>query len=228
MEIRHLALENGWNSNEILQNANKLILGSFNPFMNNGENADYYYGRRTNYFWRIMAEIEDLNPEYYLNNLDLKLECMNRFGFCFLDLISSINITCQGNDEAIIERFVRRKIYKEFSDQVLFTTSTKFESKKLNVSRVYNQDVLDLIQQGNIRKVIHTLGNNTIDLGFGTKPKEKNLGVDGFQGFVNQIVNQNNAVVISESYSPSGRAVKGGGSNYLNELKQWLRVHIVE
>ena len=228
MIIRHVALENGWNSNEILQNANKLILGSFNPFANNGENADYYYGRRTNYFWKVIAEIEGLNPEYYFNNLDLKLECMNRFRFCFLDLISSIDITCQENDEAIIERFVRMKIYKEFSDQVLFTTSTNFENNEINVSRVYNHDVVALIQRGNIRKVIHTLGNNTIDSGFRTKPKEKNLGRDGFQGFVNQVVNQNDAVVISESYSPSGRAVKAGGPNYLNDLKQWLRVHIIE
>lgn len=39
MIIRHVALENEWNTNEILQNANKLILGSFNPFNIDGDNV---------------------------------------------------------------------------------------------------------------------------------------------------------------------------------------------
>ena len=85
MIVRHVTLVNEWNRNEILQNAQKLILGSFNPYNLNGDNTDYYYGRFTNYFWKAMAEINNLNPNIFFNNLDY----MNRYKFCCLDVIDS-------------------------------------------------------------------------------------------------------------------------------------------
>lgn len=227
MIVRHVALENEWNRNAILQNSQKLILGSFNPYNLNGDNTDYYYGRFTNYFWKAMAEINNLNPNIFFNNLELKLDYMNRYKFCFLDVIDSIEIESRDNNETVINNFINQKIYTEFSDQVLFTTRTAFENSNITVSRTYNPIILSLIQQGGIRKVIHTMGNNTIGIDFRTKQQENRLGANGFQGFINQIRYQNNIDFIPQSYSPSGRAVKTGGPNYFNNLKNWLSMHII-
>lgn len=228
MIVRHAAIENNWNTVEILQNADKLILGSFNPHNINGDNADYYYGRCTNYFWKAIAELNNLNPNIFFNNLDLKLEYMLRYKFCFLDVIDSIEIECEQNNQLSINAFINQKIYTEFSDQVLFTTRTSFNNNIITVNRTYNQCILNLIQQGGIRRVIHTMGNNTIGIDFRTKWQENRLGANGFQGFINQIRNQNNINFISESYSPSGRAVKTGGPNYFNDLKNWLQNNILD
>lgn len=228
MIVRHAAIENNWNTVEILQNADKLILGSFNPHNMNGDNADYYYGRCTNYFWKAIAELNNLNPNIFFNNLDLKLEYMLRYKFCFIDVIDSIEIECEQNNQLSINAFINQKIYTEFSDQVLFTTRTSFNNNIITVNRTYNQCILNLIQQGGIRRVIHTMGNNTIGIDFRTKWQENRLGANGFQGFINQIRNQNNINFISESYSPSGRAVKTGGPNYFNDLKNWLQNNILD
>lgn len=227
MIVNHAALENGWNFNGHLQNAEKLILGSFNPYNFNGDNADYYYGRSTNYFWKAVAELNNLNSDIFFNNLDLKLEYMYRYRFCFLDIIDSIQIECQDDNELVINQFVNKKIYKEFSDQVLFTTKTSFQKNTIRVTRTYNQSVIDLIQQGGIQKIIHTMGNKTIGINFTTRWQENQLGVNGFQGFINQIINQNNIAFTPLSYSPSGRAVKTGGPNYFNNLKNWLNTEIL-
>jgi hypothetical protein len=227
MIISHVALENEWNRTEILQNAQKLILGSFNPYNLNGNNTDYYYGRNTNYFWKAIAEINNLNPNIFFNNLDLKLEYMKLYRFCFLDVIDYIEIVSQENNDLIINNFINQKIYNEFSDQVLFTTNTLFQNNNITVRRTYNGSILNLIQNGRIQKIIHTMGNNTININFTTKWQENMLGVNGFQGFINQILNQNNINFISQSYSPSGRAVKIGGTNYFNGLKNWLNEHII-
>jgi hypothetical protein len=228
MIVRHVALENEWNTNENLQNAQKLILGSFNPYNVNGDNTDYFYGRCTNYFWKALAELNNLNPNIFFNNLDLKLEYMHRYRFCFMDVIDSIEIECQDNNELIMNNFINQKIHTEFSDQVLFTTRTSFENNEINVTRTYNHSIINLIRQGGIQRVIHTMGNNTIGIDFRTKWQENRLGANGFQGFINQIRNQNNINFISQSYSPSGRAVKTGGPNYFNNLKNWLQSNILD
>jgi hypothetical protein len=227
MIVRHVALENEWNRNEILQNAQKLILGSFNPYNMNGQNADYYYGRCTNYFWKAIAEINNLMPDIFFNNLVLKLEYMNKYRFCFLDVIDSIEILSTDNNELLVNDFINKKICTEFSDQVLFTTKTYFQNNKITLTRTYNVSILNLIQKGTINKIIHTMGNNTIGVDLRTRWQENGLGARGFQGFINQIVDQNYANFVPQSFSPSGRAVKNGGLTYFNDLKNWLRNHIM-
>jgi hypothetical protein len=227
MIITHVALENGWNRDHLLQNAEKLILGSFNPFNQNGDNTDYYYGRSTNYFWKAIAELNRLNTNAFLNNLELKLDYMNRFKFCFLDVINSIEIQSDDNNERAILDFVNQKIFTEFSDQVLFTSNTSFGNNRIKVTRTYNSDILPLIEQGRIRTILHTMGNNTIRMNLTTKPKELRLGVNGFQGFINDIVAIENVRFVNQSFSPSGRAVNTGGPDYFNELKNWLSQHVL-
>lgn len=227
MLIRHAALENEWDTNEILQNANKLILGSFNPFNVNGDNADYYYGRCTNYFWKAIAELHNLNPKIFFNNLDLKLEYLRRYRFCILDVIDSIEIQSEQNNQSLLNDFINKKIYTEFSDQALFTTKTSFQNNVIIVNRIYNHRILNLIQQGGIQRVIHTMGNNTIGIDFRTKWQENRLGANGFQGFINQIRNQSNIIFTPQSFSPSGRAIKTGGINYYTNLKDWLMKNLL-
>lgn len=227
MQINHIAIENNWNLVNVFQNAKTLILGSFNPFNPNGDNTDYYYGRYTNYFWRALAEITNRHPNYFFNHLELKLEFMVNHKFCFLDVINSIEILSGNNQEVPINNFVQRKILTEFSDQVLFTTRTTFEDTLISVTRTYNNDIIPILQQGNIQRIIHTMGNNTIGLNFETKWKENNFGINGFQGFINSIRNLNQDIdFVAQSYSPSGRAVKVGGQDYLNELKIWLNENL--
>lgn len=226
MIVNHVAIVNGWNNKEILQNAETLILGSFNPFNTNGDNTDYYYGRCTNYFWKAIAEIDNLNPNIFFNNTDLKLEYMRIKKFCFLDIINSVEIIAEVNSEIILNSFINQKIHKEFSDQVLFTTNTKFENTRIIVTRIYNERIHELINYGRINKIIHTMGNNTIGIDFRTNWQEKRLGVNGFQGFIESLRTNENITFVPESYSPSGRAVKTGGQNYLDNLKIWLNENL--
>lgn len=226
MIIRHVALENEWNRNDVLQNAQKLILGSFNPYNPNGDNADYYYGRSTNYFWKAIAEINNMNPNIFFNNLNLKLEYMHEYKFCFYDIINSVEINSQNGNELALNKFIDQKIYTEFSDQVLFTSRTSFENNQITLVRSYNSNILSLLEEGRIRKIIHTMGNNTIGRNLITSPKEMALGINGFQGYVNEIIRNPNSTFVPQSFSPSGRAVNTKGLIYYNGLKAWLNEHI--
>ena len=67
MVIQHNANVGNWDNENILINAEVLILGSFNPFNLNGDNADFYYGRRSNYFWKIIGQ-ELYNESAYFDN----------------------------------------------------------------------------------------------------------------------------------------------------------------
>ena len=97
----------------------------------------------------------------------------------------------------------------------------------MTLVRRYNSSIITLLEEGRIRKIIHTMGNNTIGRNLITSPKEKALGVNGFQGFVNDIIGNTNSTFVSQSFSPSGRAVKIGGLVYYNGLKAWLNEHII-
>lgn len=227
MIIRHVALENEWNRNDVLQNAKKLILGSFNPYNPNGDNADYYYGRSTNYFWKAIAEIHNMNPNIFFNNLNLKLEYMHEYKFCFSDIINSVEINSQNVNELALNRFIDQKIHSEFSDQVLFTSRTSFENNQITLERSYNSNILSLLEEGRILKIIHTMGNNTIGRNLITSPKEIALGINGFQGYINEIIGNLNSTFVPQSFSPSARAVNTGGLIYYNGLKAWLNEHII-
>lgn len=72
-----------------------LFVGTFNPSWNNlnGNNANWFYGRRTNSFWNIMPRVfdnENLNNKHNrLNPTNWKEYCVkNRIGIT--DLITSI------------------------------------------------------------------------------------------------------------------------------------------
>ena len=70
-KINHISLHNEWYDNEIYSKAETLVLGSFNPYNNDEtKNADYYYGRSSNHFWKSVSRNNKLNEDYFCNNLD--------------------------------------------------------------------------------------------------------------------------------------------------------------
>ena len=220
MIINHVAIVNGWDRKEILENSETLILGSFNPFNPNGDNTDYYYGRCRNYLWKTIAEIKKMNPNIFFNNLEIKFDLMRQYKFCFLDIINSIEIDHINYNKLLTQEFINKKIYSGYTDQTLFTSNTSYNGEKFSLRRTYNNSILEILQEGKIQKIIHTMGNNTIGKNLKTKWQEKKLGDKGFQGFINQIKHNQNVNFIPESFSPSGRAVKS--EKYLLDLKDWI------
>jgi hypothetical protein len=203
-----------------------LILGSFNP-NNPVNNTNYYYGRYSNFLWKAIGDILFENQQHFFVNGDLNIELakdtMEKYQFCFLDLISDIKITGHNVQHEI--NFKNARIDIGFSDSVLFTTKTNFQGNNVNIERNYNQLILDFINENSTDKIIHTLGNNRISVNFITNPIEAGLGQNGFQGLINQIV-QNYNYFEPISYSPSGHAVNAGGSEYYNNLKSWLQINL--
>jgi len=228
--IKHAAIEDKWLDEKVmnlLYHSKTLVLGSFNP-NNHENNTDFYYGRCSNFFWKVIADIEGKNDQYYCNNLQNKFEAMEKHSFCFLDLIDSIEISTISSDSNIIEDFIRNKIYSGYSDSVLFTSSTKFKNITVSINRTYNKLVLDVLTNGNLKKVIHTLGNSTVSKDFITKPIEKALGDDGFQGYWNSILkSKKNVDIIRESYSPSAYAVRKLGSENYSKMKSWFETNLI-
>lgn len=230
--IKHNSDEQNWNEvpeiMEIIENAKTLVLGSFNPYNPNGNNTDFYYGRCSNYFWKVIAEMEGEDENHYCDNLDRKIESMRKYSFCFLDLIESLEVSSEKLDLKIVEDFVQNKIYKGYSDIVLFTSKTKYKNQKIIIKRNYNPQVLEVLNNSKINVVIHTLGNNRITKEFITKPSEKAHGDDGFQGFIKLIRNSlKSDSLIAHSFSPSAYAVRRLGENYYAELKTWMKSYLI-
>jgi hypothetical protein len=219
LNIPHVSKVNNWYIPEVYQNARTLVLGSFNPYNPDSKNADYYYGRETNYFWRAIGHYLHGNQNFYINNLDEKINITLDKKFCFYDVIQSVDVN--SNDDHALNKFVQQKIFIEFSDQVLFTTNTKYNNVPINVFREYNQDVFELLANGNIQRVIHTMGNSRIQTNFDAKPKGRSLGINSFQGYIDQIL-KHNIIFQPISLSPSMREVRKGGDTYFNYLTNWL------
>jgi len=213
MEVQHASAT--W-ENYIPKKVNTLVLGSFNP-NNPLNNTDYFYGRSSNYFWKVIADILEFNEDHFCGNYERKIEIMEKYGFCFYDLISSINIF--GINENHENDFKQIKIFADYSDGVLFTSNTQFHDNNINLNRIYNIEILNFINNYKPNKIIHTLGNTRINNNFHSRPVE-------LQNFINQILaisEQSNAIFNPISYSPSGRAVRVGGINYYQNLKNWLQ-----
>jgi len=153
---------------------------------------------------------------------------MEEYSFCFLDLIDSIEISSKSSDSNIIQDFVQNKMYTGYSDSVLFTSNTSYRKNKVSVKRTYNKLVIDVLKNGTIKTVVHTLGNSTISKEFKTKPIEKALGNEGFQGYWNSLMSSKKSIdFIRESYSPSAYAVRRLGEKNYSEMKSWFETHLI-
>lgn len=137
-----------------------------------------------------------------------------------MDVIDSIDISA--NDNEILNEYISNNIFQNYLDQKLFTSKTSFKDHKIEIKRNYNQRIINILESKNLKKVIHTMGNNRIKSDFSTSPKEIGLGNDGFQNFIKSIKNHS-IEFVNSSFSPSSYAVNKGGSEYKKHLKEWMK-----
>lgn len=225
--INHQAIQNNWITPEQITNPQTLILGSFNPYNANGNIVDYYYGRRSNYLWKRIAIIMGHDEDYFFDALEgnqRKLQAMHN-RFCFLDVINHINVV--GNDQHLVDEYINDHIFTNFSDSKIFINRTN--SRQVQLVREYNNSIITFLQStATINKVIHTIGNSRIVTPLNVKPRERNLGINGFSGFmnaINEVCLNRNIEFIHESWSPSAYAVRKG-STPIPELDLWLCQHL--
>jgi len=225
--INHQAIQNTWTTPEQILNPQTLILGSFNPYNSIGNTVDYYYGRKSNYLWRRIAVIMGYDEEYFFDNIhghERKHEVMkNRF--CFYDIINRINV--KGQDIQFVSKYVNENIFNNFFDSKIFVTKVK--ESQVSLQREYNRNIITTLETtSTINKVIHTIGNNRIVTPLDVSPKEKKLGIDGLGGFmaaIKQKCDERGIQFITQSYSPSGYAVRNGSTN-IEDLDKWLEKHL--
>lgn len=219
MIIQH-ASEN-W-ENYIPKKVKTLILGSFNP-NNPGNNANFYYGRNRNYFWKSLGGSLHNNDHHFfihgqLNN-NLGFQCMEEYGFYFFDLINELNINGVNQEHEI--NFVNSKIYSGFNDSVLFTNNTNFENNIVNIQRSYNQNIIDFIDKYKPNKLIHTLGNTTINAYFESQIGDLNV----FLNNITNVCNNSNTEIIELSISPSQYNIHYYGLR--QDLNNWLHQNLM-
>ena len=199
-----------------------LIIGSFNPYNNSGSNPDYYYGRNSNYFWKIISKIKENNDDdYYTNSeistedrLNRKKEALKNKFIC-LDLIKSIDVIGEEND---VDDFIKNNVFKNYFDSKIFTTVHR--EKKVKVIRDYDtQRIVNTINSEKIKSVIHTLGGR-IKSGK-TSPIELSKEIE----IIQNVCNQNDIEFIFSSESPSqinvNRFHSGKIGNLVNHYR-WL------
>jgi len=177
-----------------------LIIGSFNPYNNSGTNADYYYGRNSNYFWKIISKItENQDDDYYtaseishVDRLNRKKEALKNKFIC-LDLIKSIDVNGEEKD---VDNFIQNHVLKNFFDSKIFTSIHR--KKNVIISRAYDtQRIVNIINSKKIKSVIHTLGGRINSLK--TSPSELSKEIE----IIRNVCNENDIEFIFSSESPS-------------------------
>lgn len=153
-----------------------------------------------------------------LNN-NLVFHCMEEYGFYFFDLINELNINGVNHEHEI--NFINSKIYTGFSDSVLFTTNSNFQNNTVNIERTYNQNIIDFIHEYKPKKLIHTLGNTTININF-----ESQIGdLNDFLDNISNECNNSHTEIIELSISPSQYNIHYYGLR--PELDNWLNQNLI-
>lgn len=226
--VNHQSIELNWITPEQITNPKTLVLGSFNPY-NEKKKLDYYYGRKSNHFWKTIAILINQEEDYFfstVNGLARKSDIMNN-RFCCMDMIDSIKFSSDSN--ILLNDYLNNKIYANFPDQKIWTTKTNFNNRgQIVLLRTYNRSIITTLETTNtIKRVIHTLGKTKINEA-SIYPKEAKLKKLGFSGFMNEIISlceRRNIEFVYKSYSPSDYAVKNGSTNR-EELKKFLQENL--
>lgn len=228
-DIRHQALALNWAKKVDITNPRTLVLGSFNPYNPRGLCLDYYYGRETNYFWRTIANIIGQDDDYFFDKrdgLNRKISVMNG-RFCCLDVIDKIEANC--NDSDCLKKYLKEKIFLNFSDQNIWVTDTNFFNNVISLKRIYNPLIIDTIKNSmSIKKVIHTMGVRKIKNKELIYPDERNPNQISFRKFMMEIIEtceRRGIEFVYYSLSPSGWAVNNNSTDK-NDLKRWLKHHL--
>jgi hypothetical protein len=205
LNIVHQSIKLEWLKPTEISNPKTLILGSFNPYYDL-KTVDYYYGRKSNNFWKSIAIIVGKDENFFfdsVNGLNKKIEFMqNRF--CCLDVINSIDF--HSNNDNKLKDYLKKEIFGNFLDQNIWCTNNR--KNNISLIRNYNFEVIEFLKNSKtIKKVIHTMGVDRITSTNGVKPKEKALKSCGFSGYFNQILNvcnEKNIEIVLDCPSPSG------------------------
>lgn len=126
-----------------------LFIGTFNP--QGGQPVNYYYGRESNYFWKILSKIfkEDFDP-YTCNNIDDFYIKLKRHKIACIDIINSLefdekrvkieDVTGNGySDNKIINNKVIRNYNTELISNIIQNNSSiNFYSTWGNGSKLRN------------------------------------------------------------------------------------------
>lgn len=122
-----------------------LFLGTFNP--EGGEKVNYFYGRESNFTWKILSEIfeNDFNP-YDVNNFNKFIEQLKYRKIACMDIIRCVEF----DEETYDEMRIKGKGYKD---------SNIINNK---VKREYNtSEIISIIERNKNVKVFTTWGNGS-------------------------------------------------------------------
>lgn len=228
LTVQHQSVVLNWNNVKV-DNPKTIVLGSFNPFESKLNAVDYYYGRSKNHFWKSIATIIGKEENWFFDSqegLNRKIASMKNSFICF-DVIENIEISSTNLND--INSYVESNVYSNFLDSKIWTTKTSSPNgNSVILERKYNQYVIDYLKKSeSISKIIHTMGVNRISNN-NTSPVEKNLKLNGFSGYINQILHicrEKNIEFVFESLSPSDYAIKSG-KVIRKDLEYFLSKHI--
>ena len=119
-----------------------LFLGTFNP--EGGEKVNYFYGRESNFTWKILSEIfeNDFNP-YDVNNFNKFIEQLKLRKIACMDVIKCVEF-----DEKTYD--ITRITGKGYKDSNIINTKVK---------REYNtREIISIIEKNKNVKVFTTWG----------------------------------------------------------------------
>lgn len=114
-----------------------LFVGTFNPEY--GRKVPYYYGRKSNYFWKIISNIFNIDINPFEDNFFKKLEDLK---------IGCVDIV----DNVIYEKEKYHSLIngEGYPDEVIF-------KKKNNITINYNtQQIIDVVKKNNLKKIYIT------------------------------------------------------------------------
>lgn len=122
-----------------------LFLGTFNPA--GGEKVNYFYGRESNYTWKILSEIFETNFNPYLkSDLDIFINFLKSKGIACMDIIREVSFDENNYDS----RKVQGQGYKD----------SNIINKK--VARIYNTSaIIAIIKANPAIRVFSTWGNGS-------------------------------------------------------------------
>jgi hypothetical protein len=122
-----------------------LFLGTFNP--EGGEKVNYFYGRESNFTWKILSEIfeNDFNP-YDTNNFSNFIKQLELKKIACMDIIKSVEF----DEKSFDEMRIKGKGYKD----------SNIINKKV-IRKYSTEDINSIIKKNKNVKVFTTWGNGS-------------------------------------------------------------------
>lgn len=205
-----------------------VVLGSFNPYNPHtpAQHVDYHYGRRGNLFWPAVAQALSLPHHHFVDRPDRKFHTMqNRFACA--DVVDALHLS--GSTEAT-RFFAEQRIFVGFSDADLWKRNSRTPLGPVQIHRDYNEGILRFLRRSpHVRKVIHTMGKNTLSHR-GVYPVERTAtrGFGAYIADIREVCAGRNIEFVTDCPAPAPRsaAAWGSRSGYLDLLADFYRKHL--